>query len=158
MMNSIAMMSAERDIKVAGTTLAYMASAMDVLDQQAGVDLLDNYIIIDGKYRAAVYVDDKLVSNISQLQRMSTSRIDRISIIINPDAEYDKGIYALIKITMLKAEGKKISHRQAETSSADWCPGRIVSLRSADFTRLSQSPRTDSQGIRAKSFLKRGWI
>ena len=108
MMNSIAMMSAERDIKVAGTTLAYMASAMDVLDQQAGVDLLDNYIIIDGKYRAAVYVDDKLVSNISQLQRMSTSRIDRISIIINPDAEYDKGIYALIKITMLKAEGKKI--------------------------------------------------
>lgn len=108
MMNSIAMMSAERDIKVAGTTLAYMASAMDVLDQQAGVDLLDNYIIIDGKYRAAVYVDDKLVSNISQLQRMSTSLIDRISIIINPDAEYDKGIYALIKITMLKAEGKKI--------------------------------------------------
>ena len=47
MMNSIAMMSAERDIKVAGTTLAYMASAMDVLDQQAGVDLLDHYIIID---------------------------------------------------------------------------------------------------------------
>ena len=104
MMNSMAIMSAERDIKVAGTTLANMASAMDVIAQQAGVDLLDNYIIIDGKYRAAVYVDDRLVSNISQLQRMSASRIDRISIIINPDAEYDKGIYALVKMIMLKAE------------------------------------------------------
>ena len=104
MMNSMAIMSAERDIKVAGTTLANMASAMDVIAQQAGVDLLDNYIIIDGKYRAAVYVDDRLVSNISQLQRMSASRIDRISIIINPDAEYDKGIYALVKMILLKAE------------------------------------------------------
>lgn len=104
MMNSIAIMSAERDIKVAGTSLADMASAMDVIAQQAGVDLLDNYIIIDGKYRAAVYVDDRLVSNISQLQRMSASRIDRISIIINPDAEYDKGIYAVVKIIMLKVE------------------------------------------------------
>lgn len=108
MMNSMAIMSAERDIKVAGTTLADMASAMDVIAQQAGVDLLDNYIIIDGKYRAAVYVDDRLVSNISQLQRMSASRIDSISIIVNPDAEYNKGIYAVVKIIMLKVEGNKI--------------------------------------------------
>ena len=108
MMNSIVIMSAERDIKVAGTTLADMASAMDVIAQQAGVDLLDNYIIIDGKYRAAVYVDDRIVSNIRQLLRMSASRIDRIRIIVNPDAEYDKGIYALIKINKLKAKGNKI--------------------------------------------------
>ena len=101
-MNSIAIMSAERDIKVAGTTLADMASAMDVLDQQAGVDLLDKHIIIDGKYSAEIYVDDRLVSDISQLQRISASRIDRIRIIVNPDAEYNKGIYALVKITMLK--------------------------------------------------------
>lgn len=63
--------AAEREIKVVGTTFADMASAVDVLEQQTGIDFVDEKIMIDGIYEATVYLDNREINNLDQLRRLS---------------------------------------------------------------------------------------
>ena len=62
---------AKREIKVVGTTFADMASAVDVLEQQTGIDFVDEKIMIDGIYEATVYLDNREINNLDQLRRLS---------------------------------------------------------------------------------------
>lgn len=48
-----------------------MASAVDVLEQQTGIDFVDEKIMIDGIYEATVYLDNREINNLDQLRRLS---------------------------------------------------------------------------------------
>ncbi|MGN1219604.1 MAG: outer membrane beta-barrel protein [Candidatus Cryptobacteroides sp.] len=102
---SAVLSASERDIKVKGTALADMASAMEVLDHQAGIEIIDNAVYIDSRYRAAIYVSEREIKDVSHLRRMSASQIDSIMVIINPDSGYDKDINAIVKIIPVRDTG-----------------------------------------------------
>ena len=85
-----------------GTTFADMASAVDVLGQQAGIDFVDEKIMIDGIYEATVYLDNREINNLDQLRRLTASKIDNIIIIISPNAEYGNDIRAVVRISLLR--------------------------------------------------------
>ena len=82
----LSIMAAEREIKVRGTAFADMASAVDVLGQQAGIDFVNEKIMIDGIYEATVYLDNRQINDLDQLRRLTASKIDNIKIIISPNA------------------------------------------------------------------------
>ena len=91
-----------------GTTFADMVSAVDVLEQQAGIDFVDEKIMIDGIYEATVYLDNREINNLDQLRRLTASKIDNIKIIINPNAEYGNDIRAVVRISLLRIIANKI--------------------------------------------------
>ena len=90
-------MAAEREIKVRETAFADMASAVDVLGQQAGIDFVNEKIMIDGIYEATVYLDNRQINDLDQLRRLTASKIDNIKIIISPNAEYGSIQKAILK-------------------------------------------------------------
>ena len=132
------MEAAERTVKVAGTTLADMASALDVLNQQAGVEVIDSYVFVEGRYQAAIYVGDRQINDVNQLRRIAASQIDSLLVIVNPDSEYDKGIHAVIRITMLKKAGDSLTSesqlKMDMTHALSWNFGQFLSWQKNRFS------------------------
>ena len=104
----LSIMAAEREIKVRETAFADMASAVDVLGQQAGIDIVNEKIMIDGIYEATIYLDNRQINDLDQLRRLTASKIDNIKIIISPNAEYGNDICAVVRITLLKITANRL--------------------------------------------------
>ncbi|MGN1212298.1 MAG: outer membrane beta-barrel protein [Candidatus Cryptobacteroides sp.] len=129
--------ASEKHIKVNGTSLADMSSAMDVLLQQTGIRISGDVIYIDGKYKAAVYVEDREVREISRLGTMPASQIDSIVVILNPNSEYDKNINAAIRIVPLdKRRGFKSETqvRMDVTHTASFNVDQYISWQKGRFS------------------------
>ena len=135
-----------------GTTFADMASAVDVLGQQAGIDFVDEKIMIDGIYEATVYLDNREINNLDQLRRLTASKIDNIIIIISPNAEYGNDIRAVVRISLLRIIANRLeSESQMKMDLSDtpslnfdqhllWSSERIaveasLSFKDADYKR-----------------------
>ena len=68
-------MAAEREIKVRETAFADMASAVDELRQQAGIDFVNEKIMIDGIYEATVYLDNRQITTSTNFADLLPQRL-----------------------------------------------------------------------------------
>lgn len=115
----VSAMASETNITVTGTALAKLATAREVIEQLVGISIIDDQIVIDGRYIASVYIEDSPLTNVSQLKQIPAYRINTIKVIINPNAEYDKDIRAIIRVSLLAEKQntfKMESHLQLDAT------------------------------------------
>lgn len=84
--------------QVAGTELANLGTANDVLSRLPFINMDGDVISIVGKGKPAVFIDNRPVRDESELQMLSSESIKNIHIITSPGAEYSSDVKAVIKI------------------------------------------------------------
>ena len=82
-----------------GSIMGNAGTALDLLRWAPGVMVDANDIIsIIGRGTAEVYINDRLITNKSELRALSSQDIKRVEIIRDPDAQYASGTTAVIKL------------------------------------------------------------
>lgn len=91
---------------VSNSLLQDIGSANDVLKQLPGVIGDNGEFKVFGKGKATIYINDRLVRDASELDRLSSKDIASVELINNPGASYDADVRAILKIkTNKKIEG-----------------------------------------------------
>ena len=143
------------DIK--NSRLKEIGTVMDVLAQLPWVTKEDDKIIVFGKGSPAIYLNNRLIRDLSELENINSNTISKISIITNPDAQYAANIKSVIKIETIKVQGEGLSgnlssgitiNRKFSYSSAANLNYRINKLDL--FGMVSISNKNDLQYIDCK--------
>ncbi len=88
---------------IQGTYLGDAGNLVDMLKWTPGIMVQnDNAISVVGKGSPIIYIDDRKISNKSELLALQSSDVSRIEIIREPDARYKNGTNAVIRIYMKK--------------------------------------------------------
>jgi len=95
------------DIKNSG--LREIGTAMDVLAQLPLVTKEDDKIIVFGKGEPLIYLNNRLIYDLSELENINSNTISKISIITNPDTQYAANVKSVIKIETEKIKGDGLS-------------------------------------------------
>lgn len=89
-------------IPVDSTELASLTNVMDIIDQIPGVHYTDGDITVDGRGVAEVHVDDRRLTELTELWHTPANKVKKVEVITNPGAQYDKSVRAVL-IVHLKA-------------------------------------------------------
>ena len=87
---------------VENSLLQDIGSANDVLRQIPGVTGAEGDFEVFGKGKAAIYIDDRLVRDPSELERIDSKNIASVELINNPGAGYDADTRAVLRIRLKK--------------------------------------------------------
>lgn len=87
-------------IKVDSTELASFNNIMDVISQIPGIYLTDDGINVVGRGIADVYINDRRLTELTELWHIPASKVEKIQIEKNPGAQYDKSVSSVIIIRM----------------------------------------------------------
>jgi hypothetical protein len=91
---------------VSTTLLSSVGTASDVLQRMPGVAADNGAITVFGKGVPIVYINNRKVRDISELQRLESSEISTVELISNPGAKYDaEGRAVLLIKTKRKLNG-----------------------------------------------------
>jgi hypothetical protein len=91
---------------VSATLLSTVGTASDVLQRMPGVIMDNNAITVFGKGTPIVYINNRKVRDMSELERLESSEISTVELIANPGARYDaEGRAVLIIKTKSKKDG-----------------------------------------------------
>ncbi len=91
---------------VENSLLSDIGSANDVLRQLPGVTGGEGEFVVFGKGKATIYINDRLVRDASELERLNSDDIASVGLVNNPGANYDAEVRAVLKIhTKRKIEG-----------------------------------------------------
>lgn len=91
---------------VSNSLLNNIGSANDVLKQLPGVRGDEGKFEVFGKGAATIYINNRLVRDETELERLSSKDILSVELINNPGANYDADVRAVLKIkTKNKTEG-----------------------------------------------------
>lgn len=91
---------------VQGTYLSQLGTANDVLRWIPTVSGSDGKFNVFGKGSPAIYINGRRISDYTELEQLSSSNIQNISVISNPSAKYDASIKSVIVIRTRKAIGE----------------------------------------------------
>lgn len=95
--------------RVAGTLLEHAGTANDVLPQVPMVLGADGNFEVFGKGRPAIYVNGRLLQDLSELTQISSASIRNVEVITNPGAKYDASVKSVINITLKAPQGDGFS-------------------------------------------------
>ncbi len=84
---------------IAGTPLAELGNALDVLSQLPMIKVSDDEVSIHGKGSPLIYIDNRPVSDGFDLRTLRSRNIRNVELILAPGAEYDATVGAVLKIT-----------------------------------------------------------
>lgn len=84
---------------IAGTPLAELGNALDVLSQLPMIKVSDDEVSIHGKGSPLIYIDNRPVSDSFDLRTLRSRNIRNVELILAPGAEYDATVGAVLKIT-----------------------------------------------------------
>lgn len=87
-------------VDVRNSVLKDFGMANDILMQMPMVSKQDDKYVVLGRGEAIVYIGERKIMDNSELGRLSSSDIESIEIISNPDIQYDADAHAVIKIKM----------------------------------------------------------
>ncbi len=104
--------------QVAGTELANLGTANDVLSRLPFINMDGAGISIVGKGKPAVFIDNRPVRDESELQMLSSESIKNIHIIISPGAKYSSDMKAVIKIHIRQPFVKGMSGKLTSQTSS----------------------------------------
>ena len=95
------------DIK--NSRLREIGTAIDVLAQLPWVTTENDKIIVFGKGSPLIYLNNRLIHDVAELENINSNTINKITIITNPDAQYAANIQSVIKIETIKVQGEGLS-------------------------------------------------
>jgi hypothetical protein len=94
---------------VQNSRLSDLGTAMEVLGQLPFVNAKDETLTVFGKGTPVVYINNHRVYGDTDLNKLSSSDIKNISVILNPGAEYPADVKSVIKIETVKKVGEGLS-------------------------------------------------
>lgn len=94
---------------ISGSTLARLGSVADVLGHLPFVSHKGGEFNVLGKGTPIIYINNRLVRDNSELERLNSSDVRQVKVITNPGAEYDATVSAVIKITTVKNAANGLS-------------------------------------------------
>lgn len=94
------------ETNVSQSLLSTLSNACEVLKQIPGIRLTEDGYTVFGKGTPVIYINNRRLQDLSELDRLSADNIKKIELINNPGAEYDANVKAVIRIyTLSKDEG-----------------------------------------------------
>ena len=101
-------------IAISGTVLSDMGTALDVLGQLPRIDVSGNgNINVYGCGSPVIYINNRLLRDLTELSRLKSSDIKYIDIITSPGAQYDRTVSSVIRIHTIKPQGEGFSFSTA---------------------------------------------
>lgn len=94
---------------VQNTSLKNIGTLSDVVGQMPFVSKSDNSFTVLGKGSPVFYINNRLVRDNSELQRIQSNEIKKVTVITNPGAEYDATVNSVIKIETYRPVGEGFS-------------------------------------------------
>lgn len=95
--------------RIAGTYLEHAGTANDVLKQVPMVQGTDGNFEVFGKGSPAIYVNGRLLQDVSELGQINSSNIKKVEVVTSPGAKYDASVKAVINITLKAPQGDGFS-------------------------------------------------
>lgn len=89
-------------VAVHGTEMAQLPYALDVMRHIPRIRVADDEVHVVGRGNAAVYVNRRKVTDLSELSHIPASKIRDIRILYQPGAEYGKDVQAVIVIHTIR--------------------------------------------------------
>lgn len=86
------------EVKIEGTELARLPYAMDILKQLPKVVVSGDVVTVVGRGTPAIYVENRKVTELSELSQIPANKVRSISVITQPGAEYGKDVQSVIVI------------------------------------------------------------
>lgn len=110
------MTSGGMDVKVEGTLLANMGTALSVIGELPLVSVRDEKIEVLSKGEPEVYINGKKVRDVrTELSSLKSTDIKSIEVITNPGSQYDAAVEAVIRIKTIRRLNEELSVRSAST-------------------------------------------
>lgn len=104
------------DVKVEGTLLANMGSALSVIGELPLVSVRDEKIEVLSKGEPEVYINGKKVRDVrTELSSLKSADIKSIEVITNPGAQYNAAVEAVIRIKTIRRTNEGLSVRSVST-------------------------------------------
>lgn len=94
---------------IQNTPLKDIGSLSDILGQMPFVSKTDNAFTVLGKGSPIFYINNRLVRDNNELQRIQSNEIKKVTVITNPSAEYDASVNAVIKVETFRPIGEGLS-------------------------------------------------
>ena len=91
---------------VQGTVLSKMGTAEDVLKHIPGLQKKNNAYEVFGKGSPIIYVNGRLLRDLSELDQLKSEDIKNVELITHPGARYDASVKAVVKITTRPVNGE----------------------------------------------------
>lgn len=85
-------------IQVEGTNLAKLNTATDILNKVPGVSIENNAVVVNGKDQTAVYINNRRILGISELNHLNASFVKSVTVITEPGSQYPSDIQAVVLI------------------------------------------------------------
>lgn len=95
--------------QVEGSLLSKLGSANDVLARIPGVEGRKGQFTVFGKGTPLIYINDRKVYDVSELEKITSEEIRSVDLINNPGAEYDASVKAVLKIRLARKRGDGFS-------------------------------------------------
>lgn len=95
--------------RVTGTQLEHAGTANDVLKQVPMVLGSDGNFEVFGKGSPAIYVNGRLLQDLSELAQINSANIKNIEVLTNPGAKYNASVKSVINITLKAPQGDGFS-------------------------------------------------
>lgn len=93
---------------VANSPLKNIGTANDVLEKQPFIVKNGDAISVLGKGAPLIYINNRLVRNDNELERLSSTHIKKVTVITNPGPEYDASVSAVVLIEAIRPPGEGI--------------------------------------------------
>lgn len=93
---------------VANSPLKNVGTANDVLEKQPFIVKNGDAISVLGKGTPLIYINNRLVRNDNELERLSSTHIKKVTVITNPGPEYDASVSAVVLIEAIRPLGEGI--------------------------------------------------
>ena len=96
-------------VNIENSPLADIGFASDVLRHLPFVSIKNNAYNVIGKGTPLVYINNRLVRDNTELNQLNSSEIKQVKVCLNPGAEYDATVNAVIIIKTIKQTGEGFS-------------------------------------------------
>ena len=91
---------------VENTILSKLGTGEDVLTHVPGITKKDGYFEVFGKGAPLIYINGRLMRDVSELDQLKSENIKSVELITNPGAKYDASVKAVVKIRTKAAQGE----------------------------------------------------
>ena len=96
-------------VHIENSALADIGFASDVLRHLPFVSVKNNTYNVVGKGEPLIYINNRLVRDNTELKQLNSSEIRQVKVCLNPGAEYDATVNAVIIIKTIKETGEGFS-------------------------------------------------
>lgn len=118
-------------MKVEGTPLADMVSAIDVLAYIPGIVVDNSGIKLIGKDNVLILIDNRAVSSFSEVENLSVNSIKTVAIEKNAGVRYDSKYKSILRISTKKrnsnaveiSQRTKVGRKVSNTENVNFCLG-----------------------------------